>query len=310
VCKVISVFLPKGGTGKTFMSYHIGTGIRYFSDYLTYKGVIKDKDAKVLIIDLDTQTNISNQLIQDNQIVNKHLTIGGIIGSTLFNENFDPNSQVIEVKNDNFSNLSLIHGTNVNSDNVNVNIQTIIDLINRYPSDKRMYVIKNIVDKLKPNFDYIIIDLPPSVDIITQNCLVASDHMLMVSEPKQESVEGIQTIIKFVNDNIARFNKDLNASIVLNRCSFYNNDITDREMRQFRNIGKVLANTRIINKKAKLLTGKMIESKRISADAHNKKVPIYCVNTQSYCVAYNPSDLMRDIITEFLTILHEKDNVS
>lgn len=77
-------------------------------------------------------------------------------------------------------------------------------------STKGIGLLKELIDKyLRSEFDVILCDCPPNLNLITQNAIVASDAIIIVALPEYLSVVGIDWIIKAKEELISRINKEL-----------------------------------------------------------------------------------------------------
>jgi chromosome partitioning protein len=70
------------------------------------------------------------------------------------------------------------------------------------------FKLKNALEKLESDYDYILIDCPPSLGILTLNALIASDNVMVIVNPEFLSIKGLTTIINAING----INKDLNLN--------------------------------------------------------------------------------------------------
>lgn len=150
----------KGGVGKT-------TATAMFS-YL-----LSNKNKKVLAIDFDPQANMTNFLFKSfDAPVDK-----GYI--TLFEA----------MKNENLSKatVSLSHTLDI--------IPSDIDLIafqELLPNDekKKHYLLDHVLKDIRNDYDYILIDVPPTISEFTNNALVASDYTLIIMQTEPDSLSG------------------------------------------------------------------------------------------------------------------------
>ncbi|WP_026966579.1 ParA family protein [Algoriphagus terrigena] len=165
--KTISIMNHKGGTGKTTSSINIGAG-------LAKKGL------KVLLLDIDSQAN---------------LTEGLGVG--------DPEESVYDSIREN-KKLPIL---NI-SDNLDL-VPSSIDLLGAemeiVSKIGREQILHKLLKPIRSEYDYIIIDCPPSVGLLTVNAMVASDTILLPLQGEYFAYKGVDRllgIVKEVRDNL------------------------------------------------------------------------------------------------------------
>ena len=179
--KIISVINQKGGVGKTTTVINLAAG-------LSMKG------KKILVIDLDPQGNATTGLGHSNTI-SSDLTIYNVLNG---------NKKISEViQTTSFENLCLISS---NVDLSGLEIETAGD-------NRRAFKLKDelasILNDSKPLFDYIIIDCPPSLSLLTIMALVASDALVVPLQTEFFALEGLTQLMK----TIERIKSNLNPSL-------------------------------------------------------------------------------------------------
>lgn len=174
MARVISICNQKGGVGKTTSAINLGS-------YLAALG------KKVLLIDFDPQANATSGLG-----INPQNTIDtiyqGILGYATF-ENLIKNSPII--------NLHLIPANQHLAG-------ALVELINL---PEREYYLRRFINRLRHQYDYIFIDLPPSLSLLTINGLVAADEVLIPIQCEYYSLEGLGQLletINLINKNLGR----------------------------------------------------------------------------------------------------------
>ncbi|SOU86453.1 ParA family protein [Tenacibaculum dicentrarchi] len=169
--KVISISNHKGGVGKTTSSINIGAGL------------VKLKK-KVLLIDLDPQANLSQSL----GVLEPELNIYGALRG-------DYELQPIEI----IKGLYLIPST--------------LDLsgaeVEMSGEPGREYILKELIDPIKENYDFIIIDSPPSLGLLTINSFTASDEILIPLQAQYLALQGLTKLLEVVDKIKKRLNKGL-----------------------------------------------------------------------------------------------------
>ncbi len=177
---IISIAINKGGVGKTSLVTNLAGAI------------IKDRTKKVLIIDADGQGNVALQfgLNPDNY---EFTMYDVFIGSK--------NIKDIVIKiNDN---LDIAPANN----DLNLLEFDILTKLDQYNKPLNLLQISNI----KNDYDYILIDTPPSFGLIVSNILNVSDYVLIPFTPELNAVKGLIKIL----DTIEDFKKENNSNLKL-----------------------------------------------------------------------------------------------
>lgn len=161
--KVITICQNKGGVGKTTTTLNLG--------YLF------SETSKVLLIDLDSQANLSqafNIYHSDSELTVKDCLIDPTIKEVILNV---------------APNIDLIPNT------------ISFDFWKRQATYKKnsCYFLRKFIETIKADYDYILIDTPPAIDIALELSLYSSDFCLIVLEAVSFAVEGLQNIINEIN---------------------------------------------------------------------------------------------------------------
>ena len=179
--KIISVINQKGGVGKTTTVINLAAG-------LSMKG------KKVLVIDLDPQGNATTGLGLSNNS-NSNTTIYNVLNG---NMNI---SEVIQPTE--FENLDLVTS---NVDLSGLEVETAGD-------SRRAFKLKDelalILNDSSVSYDYILIDCPPSLSLLTIMALVASDALVVPLQTEFFALEGLTQLIKTID----RIKSNLNPSL-------------------------------------------------------------------------------------------------
>jgi len=206
--KVISIINLKGGVGKTTTTIALG-------DFLT---TLHDK--KVLIIDLDPQTNATTALIDENKW--KKLDEAGKTLKQLFKSSFEEDSS-FNIKEAIAKNVSRIKKVDKKTVNLQLDLlpsslglieiqeEMNFDLIARksFYTESPIEILHSHIKKVINEYDFILIDCPPSLGIITKNGLFFSDYYLIPTIPDDLSMFGIPQILTMVED----FNEKLKLNV-------------------------------------------------------------------------------------------------
>ncbi|NTU99118.1 ParA family protein [Candidatus Falkowbacteria bacterium] len=164
--KIISVVNQKGGVGKTTTAVNLGA-------YLAHLG------RQVLLVDIDPQANATSGLGIDH----KNLEFG--IYEALLGER-----QLFDVVK-----RTMQSGYHVAPATLSL-AGAGIELVGM---DEREFRLKNMLDEIKDEYDYIIIDGPPSLGLLTINSLVAADDVLIPIQSEYYALEGLSQLLNTIN---------------------------------------------------------------------------------------------------------------
>ncbi len=173
--RVVSIANQKGGVGKTTTSINLST-------------ILAKKGKKVLLIDADPQGNATSGLGIDKEIDKSIYDV--IINEVNINET---------LKDTMVKNLKVCP-SNINLAGAEVELVSLIS---------REHRLKERIDEIKDNYDYIIIDCPPSLGLITLNAFTASDSVLIPVQCEYYALEGLGQLINTVNLVRRHLNKNL-----------------------------------------------------------------------------------------------------
>ena len=174
--RIIAIANQKGGVGKTTTAINLSAS-------LTESG------KKVLTIDMDPQGNTTSGLgIDKNQIEN---TVYEMILEEL------PTEECIQ--------SSIMEGLDVIASNINLSGAE-VELISL---ENKEFLLKDKVEKLKSEYDYIIIDCPPSLNLLTINAMTTADTVLVPIQCEYYALEGLTQLMKTIDLIKERLNPKL-----------------------------------------------------------------------------------------------------
>ena len=174
--RVIAVANQKGGVGKSTTAINLSA-------------CLAEKEKKVLTIDMDPQGNTTSGLGVDKNNVENTLY------ELLLGEAETKDTIVKDV----VENVDLIP-SNVNLSGAEIELIGV---------DEKEYILKKIIDKVRRKYDYIIIDCPPSLNMLTINALTAANSVLVPIQCAYYALEGLSQLIHTIDLVKDRLNKKL-----------------------------------------------------------------------------------------------------
>ena len=180
--KVISVSNQKGGVGKTTTSLSLAASL----------GVL---EKKVLLIDADPQGNATSGI--------------GINSDDFNKSSYDVLLNQCEI------NDSIIKTKSPNLDIIPANIDLVAVEIELVDTNKREHMLTKMIDKIKKDYDFIIIDCPPSLGLITMNALTASNSVIIPIQCEYFALEGLGKLLNTIKSIQKIHNEDLDIEGIL-----------------------------------------------------------------------------------------------
>ncbi len=174
--KVISIFNQKGGVGKTTTNVNLSA-------------CLAKRGKKVLIIDNDPQGNSTSGVGVDKSKVEYSLY------DVLVDE-INPKDAIVSTP---FKNLYVLP-SNVDLAGAEIELSNL---------EKREFRLKHAIDQLRDDYDFIFMDCPPSLGLLTINSLIAADSILIPIQCEYYALEGVSSLLNTYQLVKKSLNKDL-----------------------------------------------------------------------------------------------------
>ncbi len=202
MCKVIAIANQKGGVGKTTSSVNIGAG-------LTAKG------KKVLHVDLDPQGSLTICLGHDPEKLTN--TIAELIDGMIRRQPVLSAQDCIIVNDEG---LELLPS--------NIGLSMVENAI--VTATSREYIVKRLLEPLRPYYDYIILDCLPSLGMLTINALTACDSVIVPIQAQYLSLKGFELLMNTISMVKEETNPRIEIAGIL--ITMYNSTTLSKDVRK------------------------------------------------------------------------------
>lgn len=170
--RIIAISNHKGGVGKTTTAANLAAGLSNIGK-------------NVLLVDLDPQANLTNILLE--------------------NEPEETITDVLKDPNKELNIITLSPGLSIVASSIT--LTRIDEYLNGRP--RKEYALKRILDRYSKSYDYIIIDCPPALSIVTINALVCATEVFITITPEGLAIQGLKSLTNLILAVKAQYNRDL-----------------------------------------------------------------------------------------------------
>ena len=186
-CRVIAITNQKGGVGKTTTALNLGVGLA-------------NAGKRVLLVDCDPQGDLTTSLGY-KKADEFDITLATQMKKTIQEIPFEKSEGILHHK----ENVDIIP-SNIELESVEVGLVTAMS---------REYVLDNYLNKLKRDYDYILIDCRPSLGMLTINALTASDSVIIPVQAQYLPLKGMTGLLDTISKLKYRINPNLKIEGVL-----------------------------------------------------------------------------------------------
>lgn len=250
-CKVIAVTNQKGGVGKTTTTENVAIGLAR-------------NGCNVLIVDFDPQGDLTSCLGWKNNDSLEH-SVSSMLDDYINDSDID------------YESLILHHDEHVDLIPANIELadfeMRLVSVINREQT------LSNCIEPLRNQYDYIFIDCPPSLGMLTVNALSAADEVLIPVQTQYLPAKGMTKLLQIVGKVQRKINSNLKITGIVMTLADLNTNLTKSTIETIReSFGKNIRVFDTIIPKATKASEASISGKSIYAYAKDSKVALAYAN--------------------------------
>ena len=182
-CKVIALTNQKGGVAKTTSAVNLGVGLA-------------NQGYRVLLIDADPQGSLTISLGVKNPD-ELDVSLATVMDTVIDDESISEDAGILH------------HEEGVDLLPANIELSGMETGLFNIMS--REYVLKNYIDKIRHNYDYVLIDCMPSLGMMTINALAAADSVIIPSQPSFLSTKGLNLLLH----SISKVKRSINPNLTI-----------------------------------------------------------------------------------------------
>lgn len=243
-CKIIAIANQKGGVGKTTTTFNLGVALTNLGN-------------KVLLIDVDPQGDLTTCMGYYD--ADELLTIADVMNQSM-------NDEEINLKD-----VIITHEEKIDLIPSNLDLSALeMTLVNAM---SREYTLRNSIQGIKDEYDYILLDCPPSLGMITINALACADKVIIPVQTQFLAARNMGQLLKTVSKVKRQINPQLNVEgILLTLVDGRTNLSKETQLELYENYGSMIKifNTKIPN--AIKMAESTMEGKSIFSYYKNSKV--------------------------------------
>ena len=260
--KIFSFFNQKGGVGKTTSVINIAT-------------VIAGKGKKVLLIDLDSQGNATSGVgVEKNE--------NESTAYQLLVENSDPNASI---KKTSIENLWLIP-SNAHLAGAEMHLIS---------QEKREFILREQLKKISNAYDYILLDCPPSLGLISINALTSSGYIIIPLQCEYYALEGLGQLLNTYQLVKKNLSADLELGGVILTMADIRTNLTQQVIEEVRNYFKEKVFQSVIPRSVKLSEAPSFGKPAVIYDPQNRGSQAYAELGKEFLMRFGSDDDRREI---------------